>query len=95
MTRCRAGVHGALDVNDVAVLKAAHHVGDGVSLPGYGRKLVAQALTLAGPLHEARDVHELHDGWNFDFGTHDLSETGMRGSGTFTTPSLGLMVQKG
>ena len=48
------------DVDDVAVLKAAQHVGDGVAFADIGEELVAEALALAGAFHEAGDVDEAH-----------------------------------
>jgi hypothetical protein len=36
----------ALDMSDVAVLEAAHHMGDGIDLADIGQKLVAEALAL-------------------------------------------------
>ena len=53
------GVRGALHVDDVLVVKAADHVDHRVGLPDVGQELVAQPLAPAGPLHQARDVHEL------------------------------------
>ena len=57
-----ARVHRARNVNHVIVLEAAHHVHDGVHLADVGQELVAQALALAGALHQAGDVHKLHPG---------------------------------
>ena len=56
------GIGAALHMGDVAVLEAADHVDDGVGGADVGQELVAQALTLAGALHEAGDVDELEDG---------------------------------
>ena len=47
-------VDPALDVDDVVVLEAAHHVGDGVDLADVGQELVAEALALGGAAHQAR-----------------------------------------
>ena len=52
-------IHAVVDVDDVAVLEAAHHVGDGVGLADVGEELVAEALALRGARDEARDVDEL------------------------------------
>ena len=54
-------VDRALDMHDVVIVKAAHHVDDRVHLSDMGQELVAQALALARAAHQARDVHELHD----------------------------------
>ena len=48
------------DVDDVAVLEAAQHVGDRVALADVGEELVAEAFALAGALHEAGDVDKAH-----------------------------------
>ena len=48
----------ALDMGDVRVLEAAHHMGDGVDLADIGQELVAEAFALGGAAHEAGDVHE-------------------------------------
>ena len=48
----------ALDVGDVVVLEAAHHVGDGVAFADVGQELVAEALALGRAAHEAGDVDE-------------------------------------
>ena len=53
-------VRPALHVDDVLVVEAADHVDNGVRLPDVGQELVPQALAPAGPLHQTRDVHELH-----------------------------------
>ena len=49
-------------MDDVLVVKTAHHMDDGVGLPDVGQELVAQALAPGGALHEAGDVHKLNDG---------------------------------
>ena len=48
----------ALDMDDVAVLEAAHDVGDGVDLADVGEELVAEAFALRRAAHEAGDVDE-------------------------------------
>ena len=70
----RAGSQSALYVDDIGVVKAAHHVDDGVGLPDVGQELVAQALPLGGPLHQARDVHKLNDCRGGLLGLIDLSQ---------------------
>ena len=67
-------VAAALYVDDIGVVKAAHHVDDGVGLPDVGQELVAQALPLGGPLHQARDVHKLNDCRGGLLGLIDLSQ---------------------
>ena len=44
----------ALDMGDVGVLEAAHHVGDGVDLADVGEELVAETLALARRRARAR-----------------------------------------
>ena len=48
----------ALDMGDVRVLEAAHHMGDGIDLADVGQELVAEAFTAGRAAHEAGDVHE-------------------------------------
>ena len=52
------GIDLALDMGDVGVLEAAHHMGDGVDLADVGEELVAEPLALGGAAHEAGDVDE-------------------------------------
>jgi len=47
------------DVDDVGILEAADDLQDRVHLADVGEELVAQALTLARPLHDSGDVHQL------------------------------------
>ena len=68
------GVTAALHVDDVVVVKAAHHVDNGVGLPDVGQELVAQALPLGGPLHQAGDVHKLDDRRGLLLGLVDLGQ---------------------
>ena len=49
-------------MDDVGVVKAADHMDNGVGGPNIGEKLVAQALSLGGPLHQPGNVHKLDDG---------------------------------
>ena len=76
----RDGVHGLglgdvlHHMDDVVVVKAAHHMHDGVALADVAQELVAQAGTLAGTLHQTGDVHELHDGGGLFIGLPDLCQ---------------------
>ncbi len=54
------GVGGALHMDDVLVVKAAHHVHNAARTPGCWPGIVAQALPLGGALDQAGNVHELH-----------------------------------
>ena len=56
------GVDGAVDVGDVVVVEAAEHVDDGVGLADVAQELIAQALALRGPLHQAGYVYYLARG---------------------------------
>ena len=47
--------------DDVRVLKAAHHVHDGLALADMGEELVAQALAVARTLDQACDIDKLDD----------------------------------
>ena len=89
-------IDAALDMRDVGVLEAAHHVGDGVDLADIGEELVAEPLALRGAAHQAGDVDERQPC------RHDLRRTwrgrpasSSRGSGTATSPTFGSMVQNG
>ena len=52
-------------MHDVLVVKAAHHMDDGVGAADVLQELVAQTRALAGALHQTGDVHELDDGGRF------------------------------
>ena len=74
------GVHGLglghvfHHMDDVVIVKAAHHVHDGVALADMTKELVAKAGTLTCTLHQTRNVHELHDGGGLFVGLPDLSQ---------------------
>ena len=76
----RDGVHGfglghiLHDMDDVVVVKATHHMDDGVALADVAEEFVAEACALTCALHEACDVHELHDGGGLLVGLPDLSQ---------------------
>ena len=61
-------------MDDVVVIKAAHHVHDGIALADVAQELVAQACTLAGTLDQTGDVYKLHDGRCLFVGLPDLSQ---------------------
>ena len=52
----------ARDVNHVVVCEAAHHMHNRIRLANVGEELVAEALALARPGNEPRDVDELNTG---------------------------------
>ena len=53
-----SGSMPALDMGDVAVLEAAHDMGDGVAFADVGEELVAEPFALRGAAHETGDVDE-------------------------------------
>ena len=57
-------VHGAVHMDDVAVVEAAQHVQDGVALPDIGQELVAKTFPPACTAHQARDVDDVDRGGN-------------------------------
>ena len=69
------GVHVAVHMGDVFVLKAAHHLHDGRAFADIAQKLVAQPLALAGPAHQPGNVDKVHAGIN------GLARPGLGGEG--------------
>ena len=55
-------VHTAVHMGDIGVIETAEYVQDGVRLADIGQELVAETLTLAGPLDEAGDIDYLDRG---------------------------------
>ena len=51
-------INTVLDMGDVAVLEAAHDMGDRVAFADIGEELVAEALAFRRAAHEARDIDE-------------------------------------
>ena len=51
-------IDAALDVRDVGILEAAHHMRDGVDLADIGEKLVAEPLPFRGAAHQTGNVDE-------------------------------------
>ena len=45
---------------NIAIVEASQNVKDGIGLPDICKKLITKAFTLAGSLHEAGDVHDVH-----------------------------------
>ena len=54
-------------MNNIGILKAAHHMYNGIHLSDIGKKLVAKALSLAGSLYKSRDIHKLNGGRRYLF----------------------------
>ena len=48
-------------MDHVVIVKAAHHMDDGVGHADVAQKLVAQALAPAGSLHQTGNIHKLND----------------------------------
>ena len=48
-------------MDHIVVVKAAHHMDDGVGHADVAQKFVAQALALAGSLDQTGNIHELND----------------------------------
>ena len=61
-------------MDDVVIVKAAHHVHDGVALADMAKELVAKAGTLTCTLYQTCNVHELHDGGGLFVGLPDLGQ---------------------
>ena len=61
-------------MDDVVVIKAAHHVHDGIALADVAQELVAQACTLAGTLDQTGDVYKLNDGRGLFAGLPDFGQ---------------------
>lgn len=59
---------------DVAVLKAANHMDDGVGGADVAEELVAQPLTLGGALNKTGDVHEFDHGGGGFLGLMELGK---------------------
>ena len=74
----RVHAHGDIDVvhhvDDVVVVKAAHHMDDGVALADVAQELVAQARALGRAAHQAGNVHEFDDGVGFLVRLPDLTQ---------------------
>ncbi len=57
-------IHAPFDVGYISVFKAAQHMGNRVSFPNIGQKLVAKPLALTCALHKPGNVHKGHSCWN-------------------------------
>jgi len=58
----------------VPVLKAAHHLHDGVAFADMAQKLIAQTLPAARPPDQPGDIHEFHRGGRIFFGVVHLRQ---------------------
>ena len=52
------------DVNDVAVSKAAHDMGDRIDLADVAEKLIAEPLAAGGAAHQAGDIDKFELSWD-------------------------------
>ena len=52
----------AFDMDDIAVIEAAHDMGDRVDLADMAEKLVAEPLAAGGPAHQPGDIDEFELG---------------------------------
>ena len=74
------GIHGLglghilHHMDDVVIVKAAHHMHNGVALADVAQELVAQTRALTGTLHKTCDIHEFHDGRGLFIGLPDLGQ---------------------
>ena len=76
-------IHFIVNVDDVVVFEAAHHVTDSFGFADVGQKLVAQAFTFRRAFNEACDINEFHRGrqntlWFDDFSQFVQTRIGHR-----------------
>ena len=74
VSRSPAGFDRAVDVHDILVGEAAHHLRDRVGLADVGEELVAEPLAVARPLDDAGDVDERHRGGQDALAAEHLGE---------------------
>ena len=84
------GVDAPGDVVDVVILKAAHHLHDGVDLADVAQELVAEPLPLARAAHQPRDVHKLDHRRDQFLGMGNFRERGQPGIGHNDDPLVGV-----
>ena len=46
-------------MDDIVIIKATHHMHDGIRLPNIPEKLVSEAFSLGCPFHKSRNIHKL------------------------------------
>ena len=46
-------------MDDIIIIKATHHMHDGIRLPNIPEELVSEAFSLRSPLHKSRNIHKL------------------------------------
>ena len=67
-------IDAAVHMHHIGVLKAAHHVNDGVHLTDVAQELVAESFSLRCSLNQTGDVHELDHSGRHLFGVVHISE---------------------
>lgn len=83
-------IHTAVHMGDIGVIETAEYVQDSVSLADIGQKLVAKALTLAGPLDEAGDIDYLDRGRDDPLGMYQRLQYLKPGIGNSCGADIGL-----
>ena len=61
-------------MDNILILKAAHHMDDRIHLADICQELVSKSLTFGGTLYQTRDVHELDDRRRHFFGMIEISK---------------------
>ena len=68
------GVGAAFYMDDVFIIKAAHHMNDRFGAADIGQELVAQPLTMTGALDQTGDVHEFDHSRSGLFGMVQIAQ---------------------
>src|SRR6202040_1190259 len=63
------------DMGDVAILEAAHDMGDRIAFADISQKLIAEPFALRGAAHEARYIDKRKPGWNDFLGACDFRQS--------------------
>ena len=58
------GVNRTQLMNNVIILKATHHLHNGIRLADIGKELIAEACTLCSALHQTGNIHKLNGSRN-------------------------------
>ena len=61
-------------MDDVVIVKAAHHMDDGIALADMPQKLVAEARALTGALDKACNIDKFNNGRGFLVGLPNLGQ---------------------
>jgi len=56
------GVDGAVHMDDLAILKAAYHMDDGIHFPDMGEELVSKAFAIGSAPHQTCNVYKFDGG---------------------------------